>query len=339
MLTTRQALYIMSVCALAQTAAHAQPADLANDSHVTINDDLLNLQAKSHEYLSAKADFGAKADGKTDDSAALQSAIKAACASGKRLLLPVGTYLVSSPLALCSTLSFSGESDKTVVLKTGPGPAFTGTSVRAISLSDLAISGGAGGDSTSDGIHFVTSSNIRLQRLSVHGMAGSGIAFETAVHVKVEDCNITANRQHGVYSNLGSTITIEDSYLNLNALSGVTLNSAMGRVLSCILEQNGNGAVLRRTTLFLGNELEQNTSDAVVVSSDSIVFGNMIFPVHSNGIHVTGGNSAALAFNVFGTTTAYHILIDPAAKNVFVGPNTGLQRYLDNGSGTWKPSK
>lgn len=56
-------------------------------------------------------DFGAKGDGVTDDTAALQAALDAACAAGGgELLIPAGEYLVSSTLKLERTaLTLRGE--------------------------------------------------------------------------------------------------------------------------------------------------------------------------------------------------------------------------------------
>ena len=45
-------------------------------------------------------DFGAKADGRTDDSAAIQRAVDAAQTQNLPLLLPAGVYLLASPVVV-----------------------------------------------------------------------------------------------------------------------------------------------------------------------------------------------------------------------------------------------
>lgn len=84
-------------------------------------------QLKEGGHLSVK-DFGAKGDGKADDSSAIQAAIDAAGArpSGAEVYLPPGTYVVSAPI---------GIRYSNVVLR-GAGPAKTSIYIRN-SLSDV----------------------------------------------------------------------------------------------------------------------------------------------------------------------------------------------------------
>lgn len=66
--------------------------------------------------------YGAKGDGLTDDTAAIQAAFNAACATGasSTLFFPAGTYITSFPiLSNCGTpVLFRGESENTAVIKT-----------------------------------------------------------------------------------------------------------------------------------------------------------------------------------------------------------------------------
>lgn len=68
------------------------------------------------------ADFGAKGDGKADDTAALQSAVAAASAEGGIIQLPAGTYLLSAPLLVTgSGVVLRGDA----VSRGQPGVAFS----------------------------------------------------------------------------------------------------------------------------------------------------------------------------------------------------------------------
>jgi hypothetical protein len=62
----------------------------------------------SNGWLSVK-DFGAVGDGTTDDTAAINAACTAAGTSGATLLVPAGTYLISSTITLKSNLFCQGE--------------------------------------------------------------------------------------------------------------------------------------------------------------------------------------------------------------------------------------
>jgi Pectate lyase superfamily protein len=62
-------------------------------------------------------DFGAKGDGVTDDSAALQAALNKAQNSTSILYIPNGTYLVSQPLYFYRWIMIQGQSTKSTVIK------------------------------------------------------------------------------------------------------------------------------------------------------------------------------------------------------------------------------
>lgn len=68
-------------------------------------------------WLNAKA-FGARGDGVTDDSAAIQRAIDAATADGGTVYLPPATYLVATPLVLKTRVRLCGDVEGKATLLT-----------------------------------------------------------------------------------------------------------------------------------------------------------------------------------------------------------------------------
>jgi hypothetical protein len=86
-------------------------------------------------------DYGAMADGVTDDRAAIAAAIAVASASGGRVYFPPGTYLVGSAFTIPSSVILQGAGKERTTLKRG----FTGdliTSQASFSaLYDLTIDG------------------------------------------------------------------------------------------------------------------------------------------------------------------------------------------------------
>ena len=85
---------------------------------------------KDESVLDAKRDFGAKGDGKTDDTEALQRALNAGCGTDKAhrsksnaLFLPNGTYRVTQTLVVKTALGpwLYGESRDGVVIKLDDG--------------------------------------------------------------------------------------------------------------------------------------------------------------------------------------------------------------------------
>jgi len=107
-------------------------------------------QVGAKAVLNAKdAPFSAKGDGTTDDTAALQAAINIACAPGqptaKILLLPPGTYLVSSTLQVKNTRYFrmvGGGAGATTLLWNGnsTSPALTIVNASFSEFSNFGIS-------------------------------------------------------------------------------------------------------------------------------------------------------------------------------------------------------
>ena len=96
------------------TDANVLAAQLANQSDITLGDALIGfkqtyslgimpgavgktLNNKLQDLVSVK-DFGAKGDGTTDDTSAIQAAINLACTYGGNVYLPAGTYKISAAL-------------------------------------------------------------------------------------------------------------------------------------------------------------------------------------------------------------------------------------------------
>ena len=94
--------------------------------------------------LDAKADFGAKGDGKTDDTAALQALLDAARAKGKGVLayLPVGSYIVTNTLHVTGgDYYFGGTGFRSSLVWRGPegGTMVAVEDPQHVTLSNLAI--------------------------------------------------------------------------------------------------------------------------------------------------------------------------------------------------------
>lgn len=75
---------------------------------------LLDLRDHTSGWVNVRS-YGAKGDGVTDDTAAIQAAIDVALAESKGLYLASGTYLVSATLNAASGLLIRGEGERTVL--------------------------------------------------------------------------------------------------------------------------------------------------------------------------------------------------------------------------------
>ena len=65
--------------------------------------------------------YGATGNGSTDDTAAIQACVTAA--AGSRVVLPAGTYLISSPITLSPYTIMEGEARETTIIRMAPGSA------------------------------------------------------------------------------------------------------------------------------------------------------------------------------------------------------------------------
>lgn len=105
-------------------------------------------------------DYGAVFDGTTDDSAAIQSTIDDAIAMGKPLLMPAGTTIIGTTLALNNTVTILGAGRDKTILKAKDGfddYVFTFTSsdpegIRATRLADFTIDGNSSAQANGGGI-------------------------------------------------------------------------------------------------------------------------------------------------------------------------------------------
>ena len=100
-----------------KSAKSASP-NLNDENYATSDDEFIGPFAS---WLNAKKDFGAKGDGATDDSDALQAAIDALAIGDKSitLFLPSGTYLLSKTLVLNNKINLSiiGANPSNTIIK------------------------------------------------------------------------------------------------------------------------------------------------------------------------------------------------------------------------------
>lgn len=141
--------------------------------------------------------FGAKGDGATDDTAALQKA----AASGKSLVFPAGTYLISK------AVTFNGTSNITV---TGQGATlkarsgFSGTAlVHLVNTSATTVRGftviGAGeGTGWIDGIRVSGGADAVVDGNTISALGGCGVGVENATRTTVSNNTVSQVKYHGV---------------------------------------------------------------------------------------------------------------------------------------------
>jgi hypothetical protein len=144
-------LYAIALCALTAYAQIPTPPTVPVSGNVQI------------------AQFGAKGDGKTDDTQAFNAAVKA----GGNIQLDAKTYLLTSAIQIPRSLSIIGTSKSTLLFRS-PSPLNAGLLINGssnISLSSFLLQGA--GSSLTHGIDVVNAKNVHIDNLHIDGVHGT----------------------------------------------------------------------------------------------------------------------------------------------------------------------
>ncbi len=202
--------------------------------------------------------YGAKADGTTDDANAIQLAINAAqTAGGGIVYLPAGTYIIGNDLAISSSnVQMIGDGTSTI-LKGKAATALTqminisGTGTRRVVLKNFKMDGNKANTSTGDGIKLstpwsVTDSHHVFEDLHIENFSGNGfyvptssdtrICYFNRIHIKSCDGNGFYLPYPGMTDSFFSDCVVE-----LCALNGYYLGNNTCYFKHCYAFYNGSG--------------------------------------------------------------------------------------------------
>jgi hypothetical protein len=248
-----------------------------------------NLQAVlSDPWVSVK-DFGATGDGSTDDTSAVQSAISRVIArGGGTVLLPKGTYLVSSALAITSGngVTLRGVSRYASVLKSNSGSAnvITASQCTGLILQDFALQ------------HSSTSSGCGIQLAGCTDVSLRGLYYRTSGWLVGVD--ITDASSHSVAATRNA---LEDCYILSAGSNNCAVRIGNSTGISC------SGFRIHNCTL----------AAAVTGSGVSLAIGG-----YANDIAVSdstlGVSGAAASLLICATSTSYVSAADTTCKDVRV---------------------
>jgi len=281
--------------------------------------------------------FGAKGDGITDDTAAIQSAIDAAAAAGGgQVYMPTGTYIVSGGVE---------PSDGCLMLKSNVylyGDGMGATTVKVADGSDTKITGvirSAYGEETHDfGVSNLTidgnrdhttgkidgwfngyipgqagyDSNVTLDSVEIKDCSGYGFdPHEQTVNMVIKNSVSHGNGLDGFVADFLSDSTFENNVAYDNDRHGfnvVTSTHDFTMTNNVAYDNGGNGIVVQRGSedipspsniTITGGEVYGNGAEGVLIkmSSEVTVSGVDIHDNTSAGIRIYGSNHVEIIDN------------------------------------------
>lgn len=221
-----------------------------------LGNSISNVQTWGSILINVKS-YGAKGDGSTDDTIAIQKAIDKAQSSGGRIFFPDGTYIISDTLLFDSHQIFEATSKGSVVIVQNGGgiPIFqarsqsTATTFHVyfmnLTLNNI-FSGSRPMEVGSMGIDFRETSQggIFRCRFRYHQYAirlGDDITGVTGGFYNTLQDNEIASNDYGVYMGTSANATIiEGGRINGNE-TGIYVGTCGGNRFNTTLERNSNG--------------------------------------------------------------------------------------------------
>ncbi|UBV44428.1 right-handed parallel beta-helix repeat-containing protein (plasmid) [Deinococcus taeanensis] len=184
--------------------------------------------------------FGAKGDGVTDDTAALQKA----ATSGKSLLFPAGTYLVSRAVTFTGTSNLSVVGQGATIKAAG---SFSGTALlhlvntTATKVSGFTVTGAGEGTAWIDGIRVSGGSDAVVDGNTISQLGGSGVGVENATRTTVSNNTVSQVKFHGVFGSASTQQTWRGN--RVSGHGATTLTAGIG-----LLGQLGDTYLLEGNT-------------------------------------------------------------------------------------------
>lgn len=142
--------------------------------------------------------YGAKGDGVTDDTAAIQAAINAVPSGGGIVLLPPGVYLVST-VTLPSNVTLQGSGPSATFIRGSSATAdiIQINTATAVTVQSLAVNNVLGTRTSGTGLHITSCREVRITDVDVYGQ-GIGIVVDGASTTEIYI-------ERGVYGGITAT--------------------------------------------------------------------------------------------------------------------------------------
>lgn len=251
------------------------------------------LQAKNREIISV-ADYGAKGDGVTDDTAAIQAAANAA--AGKALYFPgvAASYKISTAINLANSTRVYGDGKGSVVKQaSGDMSAFMVSNKSGVTVENLVIlCEVAGTVAYNGGVYLLGASKCTVRNVEFVGLTWGGVLLQNSSQNTVTGC--TFRDWLGTIQDSADVMIYQNS--NYNVISG---NQCHGRGNHGIMVFDPYTNSTPTGNVITGNVVTQHTAYGIVVyialattvpyDSRNVIANNVISDILGSGIAGTSG--------------------------------------------------
>jgi parallel beta-helix repeat protein len=281
-------------------------------------------------YNVRSAPFLATADGTTDDTTAIQTAINIAeAAGGGTVFFPEGTYLVSSLTVDSDNVTLAGTGRGSIIKSTSDDEIVKGMSAAGLVVRDLQILGDADALKTLQrGIQWTSVTDGLIHNVYVKNCGYDGILLLSGcVGNTVSSCNVTGCTDDGI--NIGGD---NSAICRNNTVVGNVVTSCTG-VGVHISDGSSFTSVVGNTIHSCGTAgIDTFQSGAFIGTGNNTITGNTIRNCTTYGIHIKDSdNNIVSGNNVDGGGRS--LRVENSERSEFVGnvlsnPTTG--GFLDD---------
>jgi polygalacturonase len=258
-------------------------------------------------------DTGAKGDGVTNDTAAIQAAIDKVAGTGGTVVVPPGTYMIDalSSLKLKSNMTFKGTVGTSILQVITNGSE---------SYSTITIQ-----NATNVNVYGITLEGDRATHTGTTGAWGMGVSILDSTNVFIQDVLSKDNWGDGFYQGGGD---LQSSNIKLcgvsglnNRRQGLSITNVDGMLVDTSTFGNTNGTAPQS-----GIDMEPDPGESVnnVTISNSWFISNVGYGVITWAVNGPVSNITITKNNFYGNGST--IYIDPATTNVIVTGNITPQK-------------
>jgi hypothetical protein len=260
------------------------------------------VETVNTRHLNPKSpEFGAKGDGSTDDTAAIQACIDKIPATGGKIIFPPGTYKITASLKYIPS-TFAASSGGLVI----EGSGVDCTVIKGNSLTSAVLKS----KDTTNRYWRIAFRDITISNTSRYVSGGIGVELS-----KVMDCNFHNVRinevETGIYAKDESWYNLLDGCFIQGCITGVKLD-------------NGSSTPANEWTFNGGKILDTINGMILEGVTNTKVFGTS-FETFVNALHI--GPTANTS-----NTTVY----SSRMENGTAGSSVGVSAVADNGSGIFR---